>query len=80
MKEGQYEDAATAPQTAISLHPGNGRAALNLALCRVAQAQWATGVAQTRFTSGTPEREEVDAMNRHLTSLLSGSQGAGAPR
>ena len=80
MKQGRYDDAAGALQTAIALEPGNGRAALNLALCRLVQAQAAVDVARGRFAAGTPEREQSDALDRRLKSILSEPTGADAPR
>ena len=76
MKQGRYDDAAGPLQTAIGLDPGNGRAALNLALCRLAQAQAAVDVARGRFAAGTPEREQSDALDRRLKSVLSDPAGA----
>jgi TolA-binding protein len=76
MKQGRYDDAAAPLQTAIALEPGNGRAALNLALCRLAQAQAAVDVARGRFAAGTPERQQSDALDRRLKSILSEPAGA----
>ena len=80
MKQGQYDDAASALQTAIALDPGNGRAALNLALARLAQAQAAVGIARGRFAAGAPERQQADAIDRRLKSLLSESPDSESPR
>jgi tetratricopeptide (TPR) repeat protein len=73
MKQGQYDNAAAALQTAIGLDPGNGRAALNLALCRLAQAQAAMDVARGRLAAGTPERRQAEGIHRQLTAILSDS-------
>jgi len=75
MKQGKYDDAAGALQTAIALDPGNGRAALNLALARLAQAQAAVDVARGHLAAGAPERQQADALDRRLKSLLSAAQG-----
>jgi tetratricopeptide (TPR) repeat protein len=71
MKQGRYDDAANALQTAIALDPGNGRAAMNLTLSRLAQAQSAVEIARNRFGPGTPERQQADAIDRRLKSILS---------
>jgi len=70
MKEGLYDDAATALQTSLRLEPGNGRVALNLALTRLAQAQSAVDAARGRFEAGTAERQEVDVLDRRLRQIL----------
>jgi tetratricopeptide (TPR) repeat protein len=80
MKQGRYDDAAGALQTALGLDPGNGRAALNLALSRLAQAQSAIDIARGRFAAGTPERQEAETIDRRLKSILSNPAGADAPR
>jgi len=80
MRQGRYDDAAGALQTALGLDPGNGRAALNLALSRLAQAQSAIDIARGRLAAGTPERQEAEAIDRRLKSILSNPAGADAPR
>src|SRR5258706_904531 len=54
MKQGRYDEAAGALQTSIGLDPGNGRAALNLALSRLAQAQSAADAARGHLAAGAP--------------------------
>jgi tetratricopeptide (TPR) repeat protein len=80
MKQGQYDDAAGALQTAIALDPNNGRAALNLALARLAQAQAAVDIARVRLAPGAPERQQADTIDRRLKSLLSEPSGGESPR
>ena len=80
MKEGRYDDAASALQTAVGLDPGNGRAALNLALCRLAQAQAAMDIARGRLAAGTAERQQADGIDRRLRSILSDPAGADSSR
>jgi tetratricopeptide (TPR) repeat protein len=80
MKQGQYDDAAGALQMAIGLDPGNGRAAMNLALSRLAQAQSAIELARGDFASGTPERQQADAIDRRLKSILADPQSGDSAR
>jgi hypothetical protein len=67
-------------QTAIALDPNNGRAALNLALARLAQAQAAVDIARVRLAPGAPERQQADTIDRRLKSLLSEPSGGESPR
>ncbi|SPE25117.1 exported hypothetical protein [Burkholderiales bacterium] len=78
MKQGSYDDAATALQNAVSLDPGHGRAALNLALVRLAQAQAALDLAHARLAPNSPERAQADAMQRQIQAVL-GAPGGQAP-
>jgi tetratricopeptide (TPR) repeat protein len=80
MKQGKYDHAAAALQTAIGLDPGNGRAALNLALCRLAQAQAAMDIARGHLAAGTPERQQAEGIDRRLRSILSDPTGSDSPR
>jgi len=80
MKQGRYDEAAGALQTSIGLDPGNGRAALNLALSRLVQAQSAADVARGRLAAGTPEQQQADAIDRRLRSILSDPAGGDSPR
>lgn len=80
MKQGQYDHAAAALQTAVGLDPGNGRAALNLALCRLAQAQAAMDIARGHLAAGTPERQQAEGIDRRLRSILSDPAGSDSPR
>jgi len=78
MKQGEYDPAAVAFQNAVALDPGHGRAALNLALVRLGQAQTAIGEARARLPADSPERRQADALQRQLQSLL-GTPGGEAP-
>jgi tetratricopeptide (TPR) repeat protein len=80
MKQGRYDEAAGALQTSIGLDPGNGRAALNLALSRLAQAQSAAEVARGHLATGTPEQQQAEAIDRRLRSILSNPAGGDSPR
>jgi tetratricopeptide (TPR) repeat protein len=71
MKQGRYDDAAGALQTAIGLDPANGGAALNLALSRLAQAQAAADIARNHLAAGTSQRQQADAIDLRLKSILS---------
>ncbi len=70
MKQGEYDGAAVAFQNAVALDPGHGRAALNLALVRLAQAQGAIVQAQARLPADSQERRQAEALQRQLQSLL----------
>jgi cytochrome c-type biogenesis protein CcmH/NrfG len=70
MKEGDYDDAAIALQNAMSFDPGHGRAALNLALARIAQAQGSLEMARIRLASNSPERQQADELQRRIRTLL----------
>jgi len=78
MRQGSYDDAATALQNAVTLDPGHGRAALNLGLVRLAQAQAALDTARARLASDSPERRQADALQRQIQTLL-GAPGGEAP-
>jgi tetratricopeptide (TPR) repeat protein len=80
MKQGLYDEAAGALQTSIGLDPGNGRAALNLALARLAQAQSAVDLARGHFPADSPERKEVEGIDRRLRSILSDPSGGNPAR
>jgi tetratricopeptide (TPR) repeat protein len=70
MKEGDYDYAALALQNAMSFDAGHGRAALNLALTRIAQAQSLLDTARTRLASSSPERQQADELQRRIRALL----------
>jgi tetratricopeptide (TPR) repeat protein len=78
MREGNYDDAAVALQNALSIDPGHGRAALNLALARLAQAQAAIEVAHTRLEADSPQRQQADELQRRIRTLLA-APGEEAP-
>jgi tetratricopeptide (TPR) repeat protein len=69
-KQGSYDNAAVAFQTALSLDPDLGGAALNLALVHLAEAQDALGAAVNRLAAGTPERAQAEGLQQQLNSLL----------
>jgi tetratricopeptide (TPR) repeat protein len=69
-KQGDYDSAATAFQTAMTLDPEQGGAALNLALVRLAQAQDALEAARARLGADSPEHAQADALQRQLKALL----------
>jgi len=76
LREGRYDDAATALLNAVSLDTGNGRAALNLSLARLAQAQAALATAQSRLAADSAERSQADQLQRQLAPLLGAPAGA----
>jgi tetratricopeptide (TPR) repeat protein len=78
MKEGEYDMAAAALQNAMLLDPGHGRAAMNLALVRVAQAQSALETARTRLESNSPERRQAEELQQRIRTLLA-APGAESP-
>jgi tetratricopeptide (TPR) repeat protein len=81
LKLGRYDDAATALQNALSVDPGLGKAALNLALVRLAQAQGALDSAHANLAPDSAERQRVDAIRRQLQAALGQSAGdPAAPR
>jgi tetratricopeptide (TPR) repeat protein len=70
MKEGSYDEAAVALQSAVSLDSNHGRAALNLALARIAQAQAALEVARARLGANSPERQQAEQLQRQIRTVL----------
>ena len=77
-KQGSYDNAAAAFQTAMTLDPAQGNAALNLALVRLAQAQAALDTALVRLTVDSTEHTQAEALQRQLKTLL-GAPDRGAP-
>lgn len=75
MKEGSYDEAANALQNAVSLDPAHGRAALNLALARIAQAQSALEAAQSRLQANSPEHRQAEQLQRQIRALLGAPGG-----
>lgn len=69
-KLGSYDEAATAFQTAASLDPTQGAAALNLALVRLLQAQGSLDFALGRLAPGSSERAQAESLQRQVTTLL----------
>jgi tetratricopeptide (TPR) repeat protein len=80
MKQGRYDDAANALQNSISIEPGHGRAALNLALARLAQAQAAAALARGHLPAGSPERQQAEAFERRLQDVLTEPGASAASR
>lgn len=78
MKQGNYDDAAMALQNAVALDPGHGKAALNLALARLAQAQAALVSASAHLPADSTERRQADELAGEVR-LLVGAPGGGAP-
>ena len=70
MREGDYDAAGAALQNAMLFDPGQGRAAMNLALVRLAQAQNALQTASTRLESSSPQREHAEELQRRIRTLL----------
>ena len=69
-KLGAYDDAAKAFQTALAVEPGQGPAALNLALIRLAQAQESLDVAVTGLPAQSPEGKQAGALKSQLDALV----------
>jgi tetratricopeptide (TPR) repeat protein len=67
-KEGNYDGAAAAFQTATSLDPANGGASFNLALVRLAQAQGALAAAREHL--GPDDRAQAEVIEQQLKLLL----------
>jgi TolA-binding protein len=76
-KQGSYDNAAVAFQTALSLDPDLGGAALNLALVHLAEAQDALDAAVNRLAAGTPERAQAEGLQQQLNTLM-GAPGRNA--
>jgi tetratricopeptide (TPR) repeat protein len=77
-KLGSYEGAASAFQTALNLDPGQGGAAINLSLVRLAQAQASLDMALMRVGPDSPEHVQADGLQRQIKKLL-GASDAGPP-
>jgi predicted Zn-dependent protease len=67
---GSYDSAASAFQTSLNLDPGQGGAAINLSLVRLAQAQAALDVALARVGADSPEHAQADGLQRQIKKLL----------
>lgn len=77
-KLGDYDEAAKAYQTALSVDSGQGPAALNLALIRLAQAQESLGAAVAGLPAQSPEGQQAQALKTQLDALV-GTPLRGAP-
>lgn len=75
MKLGDYDNAASAMQNAIAFDPGQGRAALNLGLVRLAQAQAAFEIARARLPDASPERKQADGLQYQIQTLMGAPHG-----
>jgi len=76
-RQGSYDEAASAFQTALTLDPTHGGAAMNLALARLGQAQGALEVATAHLPADSPEYLEAGALQSQIRKLL-GAPGGGA--
>jgi tetratricopeptide (TPR) repeat protein len=77
-KQGSYDGAATAFQTALNLDSAQGGAAINLALVRLMQARESLDLALARVPAASPEHAQADGLERQLNSLLSPAEHATA--
>jgi len=75
-RQGSYDEAASAFQTALTLDPAQGGAAINLSLVRLAQAQGALDTALQRVPTNSPEHAQAQSLQRALTTLLGAPQSA----
>jgi TolA-binding protein len=77
-REGSYDDAASAFQTALTLDPTQGAPAINLALVRLGQAQSALEVAAARLPENSPEYLQAQGLQRQIKTLLDAPAGRAA--
>jgi len=75
-RQGSYDDAASAFQTALALDPNHGGAAMNLALARLGQAQGALEVASAHLPANSPESLEAGALEGQIAKLLGTAGGS----
>jgi len=78
-KQGSYDEAATAFQTALSLDAEQGGPALNLALVRLAQAQAALDVALARLPAQSTEHVQANSLQQQIKALLGTPERGVAP-
>ncbi|HZO20865.1 MAG TPA: tetratricopeptide repeat protein [Steroidobacteraceae bacterium] len=78
-KLGAYDDAAKAFQTALAVEPGQGPAALNLALIRLAQAQESLDVAIAGLPAQSPEGKQAGGLKSQLDALVGTPLKGSAP-
>jgi len=76
-KLGNYDDAAAAFQTSLTLDPQQGGAAINLAVVRLAQARAALDTALASAPADSAERRQAEPLQREIDRLL-GTPQAGA--
>jgi len=77
-REGGYDDAASAFQTALTLDPTQGAPAINMALVRLGQAQSALEVAAARLPENSPEYLQAQALQHQIKALLDAPAGRAA--
>jgi tetratricopeptide (TPR) repeat protein len=77
-RQGSYDEAVNAFQTALTLDPLQGGAAINLSLVRLAQAQGALDTALARAPAGSPEQLQAQSLQRAITTLLGAPHGVAA--
>jgi TolA-binding protein len=77
-RQGNYDDAVHAFQTALTLDPSQSGAAINLSLVRLAQAQGALDTALARAPAGSPEYLQAQSLQRAITTLLGAPHGVAA--
>jgi len=77
-KLGNYDDAAAAFQTSLTLDPQQGGAAINLAVVRLAQARTALEAALASAPADSPERRQAGPLQREIEKLLGAPQAGAA--
>jgi tetratricopeptide (TPR) repeat protein len=79
---GQYENAAAALQNAVAVEGTHGRAAFNLGLVRLAQAESAFDYARARLHAHPGTRQQAESLRLRVRDLLAqldrGDHGAEA--
>ena len=78
-KQGNYDGAATAFQTALTIDAELGGAAINLAIVRLGQAQAALDIALARAASNSAEHLQAESLQRQIKALLAAPVSGGAP-
>jgi tetratricopeptide (TPR) repeat protein len=67
---GQYENAAQAYHSAIAVDPNNVAAAYNMGLMRLAQAQAAFELAQSKAASASSQQQQLRSLTENTGKLL----------
>jgi tetratricopeptide (TPR) repeat protein len=78
-KQGSYDEAAVAFQTAISVDSEQGGPALNLALVRLAQAQAALATALQRLPADSTEHLQATSLQQQIKQLLGTPESGASP-
>jgi tetratricopeptide (TPR) repeat protein len=78
-KQGSYDSAAAAFESAAALDPTQGNASLNLALVRLAQAQAALDLALARLAENSPEHMQAESLQRQIKILLGAPDSGASP-